>query len=119
MPWPEPVILDGDVPVYVSFGPVPAPYLVQVRVFGDGLDADGMPNPEEPLLELECGLDEPDGQNCIERRDGAVGVTIRLPPGGVRHITAWATWDVPAQLRQHLGLDSNDVYSSWLFTARV
>lgn len=118
MPWPQPVALDEAGPLFVSFGPVPEPYLIQVRVFGEGLDAEGIPSPEAPLAEFECALSGPDGDHCIETRGGHVGVTLRIPAGGVRHITAWATLDVPDRLRRDLGIDSNDVYSAWLFTTR-
>ena len=97
LPWPETVPVDGDQDLFVSFGPVPAPQSVDVRVFGDGVDADGTPD-REPIATVECAVSDPDVKHCIETRAGNVGVALRLPPGGVRHVTVWASWDLPAAL---------------------
>lgn len=121
MPWPEGADLGrGDRGgLFVSFGPVPLPDFIHVNVYGDTLDSDGNPVPEEPLVALECALSDPNGRPCIETRDGNVGVEVTVPPGGVRHVTAWASWSVPDDLGERLSIESRDVYAAWLFTVRT
>jgi hypothetical protein len=103
----------------VSFGAVPPPEFIEVRIFGEALDGDGTPTPDQPLATVACALSDPDGKHCIEIRGGNVGVALRIPAGGVRHITAWASWNVPLRLSQRLGIDTGDVHSAWLFKALV
>lgn len=119
IPWPAPADLDDDSgSLFVSFGPVPTPDFIEVRVYGEAVDADGTPTTEQPIATVECARSDPAGSDCIENRGGTVGVSLRIPQGGVRHITVWASWHVPTRLRERLGVESSDVYSAWLFKTR-
>jgi hypothetical protein len=114
MPWPE-AARSPVRDLFVSFGPVAKPEFIEVRVFGEEIDPNGLPVGGEPIHAVECALTDPNTPHCIETRHGRVGVALAVPGGGLRHVTAWASWDVPVPMRQRLGLETGDVYSAWLF----
>lgn len=114
IPWPDVTDLDADGEVFVSFGPVPVPDFIMVQAFGDEVATDWSSEPE-PLAMRECAQTDPNTDHCIETRDGNVGMRFAIPEGGVRHVTAWASWTVPADLRERLGIESSDIYAAWLF----
>lgn len=117
MPWPE-AARAASSELFVSFGQVPKPEFIEVRVFGEKTDPNGVPADSEPMHTVECALTDPHTPHCIQTRQGRVGVGIAVPGGGLRHVTAWASWDVPLPMRQRLGLDTGDVYAAWLFKVR-
>lgn len=119
MAWPETVAVEEGDRLFVNFGPIPEPEFIYVRVFGAETTADGTPVNEKPITEVECALTDPGTEHCIEVREGNVGVALAVPGGGLRHVTAWASWDVPLRLQERLGLESGDVYAAWLFRVRT
>ncbi|MGH8974360.1 MAG: hypothetical protein ACRD0C_14315 [Acidimicrobiia bacterium] len=118
LPWPEAAPVEEGAQLFLSFGDVPHPDYVEVRVYGRETDDSGLPTVAEPLSVLECRLTEPRREKRIRRWAGGVGVEMALAPGGVRRIAAWASWDVPLLHRRRLGLpeDTEDLQASWLFT---
>lgn len=118
LPWPDPTTMENPADLFVSFGAVPAPQSVEVRIFDERVDAGGAPT-GEPIATVECALSEPGAKHCIETRGDDVGVAFRFPGGGVHHITVWASWDIPSALAHQVGTNSHDVYASWLFKVRT
>ncbi len=118
VPWPEAAAVEGGARLFLSFGDVPHPDFVEVRVYGGETDEDGRPAPAGPLSVLECRLTEPRREKRIRRWAGGVGVDVAVAAGGIRRIAAWASWDVPLLYRRRLGLpdDTDDLQAAWLFT---
>ncbi|MGH9038222.1 MAG: hypothetical protein ACRD0O_20905 [Acidimicrobiia bacterium] len=118
VPWPEAVAVEAGARLFLSFGDVPHPDYVEVRVYGQETDQDGRPAEAQPLSVLECRLTEPRREKRIRRWAGGVGVDVAVAGGGVRRVAAWASWDVPLLHRRVLGLpdDTGDLQAAWLFT---
>lgn len=118
VPWPEAAAVEGGARLFLSFGDVPHPDYVEVRVYGAETDDDGLPAAGASLSVLECRLTEPRREKRIRRWAGGVGVDVAVATGGVRRIAAWASWDVPLLYRRRLGLpdDTDDLQAAWLFT---
>jgi hypothetical protein len=118
VPWPEAAAVEEGVRLFLSFGDVPHPDYVEVRVYGQETDEDGLPAAGPPLSVLECRLTEPRREKRIRRWAGGVGVDVALARGGIRRVAAWASWDVPLLYRRSLGLpdDTDDLQAAWLFT---
>jgi hypothetical protein len=107
--------------LFLSFGDVPHPDFVEVRVYGQETDEDGLPAGDRPLSVLECRLTEPRREKRIRRWAGGVGVDVSVAAGGVRRVAVWASWDVPLLQRRSLGLpdETDDLQAAWLFTLAV
>lgn len=118
VPWPDAAAVERGARLFLSFGDVPHPDFVEVRVYGPATDEDGLPATAEPLSVLECRLTEPRREKRIRRWAGGVGVDVAVPGGGIRRVAAWASWDVPLLHRRSLGLpeDTDDLQAAWLFT---
>jgi hypothetical protein len=118
LPWPEAAAVDEGAQLFLSFGDVPHPDYVEVRVYGRETDDCGRPAVAQPLSVLECRLTEPRREKRIRRWAGGVGVEMAVVPGGVCRVAAWASWEVPLLHRRRLGLpdDAEDLEASWLFT---
>lgn len=120
LPWPEAAAVEEGARLFLSFGDVPHPDFVEVRVYGQETDEDGLPA-AELLSVLECRLTEPRREKRIRRWAGGVGVDVAVAAGGIRRVAAWASWDVPLLYRRSLGLpdDTDDLQASWLFTLSI
>ncbi len=118
LPWPEAAPVESGARLFLSFGDVPHPDYVEVRIYGRETDERGRPAATEPLSVLECRLTEPRREKRIRRWAGGVGVDVVVGAGGLHRIAAWASWDVPLLHRRRLGLpaDTEDLQASWLFT---
>src|SRR5688500_2592416 len=86
LPWPEAVTVDGTDALFVSFGTVPMPQFVDVRIFADKVDADGTPTGQ-----LHGGMrpERPRRHAPASRPVGAKSESGRRSPRGVRRLTIW------------------------------
>ncbi|MGH9002091.1 MAG: hypothetical protein ACRDYV_03075, partial [Acidimicrobiia bacterium] len=67
VPWPEAVAVEDGACLFLSFGDVPHPDYVEVRVYGPETGEDGRPARTEALSVLECRLSEPRREKRIRR----------------------------------------------------
>lgn len=110
--WPAPAKLPRPGRLFVSFGHIATPSVLEVRVFAGPLDADGLP----VLIGTDrCSLNNPDLPRC-RMLDGGPGILVPRTEKPPEYVSVFAIWFVPESATvpgvAGLGFQLN---ATWLF----